>query len=155
MHFGWPGWLAFRELANAIYTLSFFNWWVNISGHVITAELATPISELKPLKCCNLGFLGKFWRSFRPAERYKNLVMTSWVYNTVWTSSCARMSFWAPWSHANSKKWWGAAPLKIPPCVRFNPRRGKKPLVFKSFFCILQFGSISPYFNTFYTSYGV
>ena len=40
-----------------------------------------------------LAFLGKLWSSFRPADRYKNLVMTMWVYNTVWTSSSARMSF--------------------------------------------------------------
>ena len=74
-------------------TNTLFNWWVNVSGHVITTELATPISELKPLNCCDLAFLGKLWRSFRPADRYKNLVMIMWVYNTVWTSSSARMSF--------------------------------------------------------------
>ena len=28
-------------------------------GHVITTELATPISELKPLNCCDLGFFGQ------------------------------------------------------------------------------------------------
>ena len=36
-----------------------FYWWVNVSGHVITTELATPILELKPLNCCDLGFFGQ------------------------------------------------------------------------------------------------
>ena len=43
--------------------------------------------------------------------------------------------FWAPWSRADSKKWRGAAPLKIPPRVYvLVPRRGEKPLVFLRFF---------------------
>ena len=98
--------------ARLFQTNTLFNWWVNISGHVITTELATPISELKPLNCCDLGFLGQ---TLTPADWYKNLVMTMWVYNTVWTSSSARMSFPGTLKPHNFKKWQGAAPLRTPP----------------------------------------
>ena len=83
-----------------------------------------------------------------------------------WTSSSARTSFpgtlkpckfqkvaggCAPSNPASR----GDTPLKIPPCVCFSPQARRKTTGFLTVFCILQFGSISPYFNTFYTSYGV
>ena len=32
----------------------FFSWHVNIYDHVLNSKLATPTSELKPIKCCDL-----------------------------------------------------------------------------------------------------
>ena len=57
----------------------------------------------------------KRWCSFRLADRYKNLVMTRWVYNTVWTSSSARTSFLGTLKQYKSKKWRGAMSLRTPP----------------------------------------
>ena len=129
--------------------------WVNVSGHVITTELATPISELKPLKVMRPWILGKLSRSFRPADWYKKLVMTRWVYNTVWTSSSARMSFpgtlkLQKFQNVERGLHSFEPRLKIPRVYVLVPRRGEKPVVF----LILQFGLILPYFNTFCTSYG-
>ena len=106
-------------------------------------------------------FLGKLWRSFRPADQFKNLVMTRWVYNTVWTSSSARTSFpgtlkpckfqkvargCAPSNPASRED----TPLKIPPCVHFSPQARRKTAGFFTvfvFFNLAQFHHILTLFT--------
>ena len=102
------------------------NHWV---GHSHFGTEATNVGMLQP------WLLGKLWRSFGPSDRYKNLVMTRWVYNT--TSSSGRMSFpgtlkryrfqkvargCAP-SNPTSRE---DTPLKSLPCVCFSPQVRQK-----------------------------
>ena len=103
-----------------------------------------------------LAFLGKLWRSFRPADQYKNLVITRRVYNTVWTSSSARISFpgtlkphkfqkVASGCASSNPTSRGITPLKSPVVYILVPRHSEKP-VFFVFFNLAQF-----HHNYFYT----
>ena len=129
--------------------------WVNVSAHVIYHWVGHSHFGTEATKGHATLDFGKLSRSFRPADWYKKLVMTRWVYNTVWTSSSARMSFpgtlkLQKFQNVYRYLYSFDHRLKIPRVYVLVPRHGEKPVVF--FFS--QFGLILPYFNTFCTSYG-
>ena len=100
-----------------------------------------------------------FWANFDVHSGLLTDTKTLWwpcEYTTLFGPHLVQeCHFRAPWScKKNSKKWRGAVPLRTPPqggnpptVYILVPRRGKKPVFYG--FCILQFGSISPYFLLF------
>ena len=118
-----------------------FNWWVNVSGHVITTDLATPILELKPLECCRPWI---FWANFDVHSGLLTDTKTWWWsgdYTTLFGPHLVpECHFWAPWSRTNSQKWRGAVPLNPPRCV--SPQAQWKTGGFFVFFNLTQFHHI-------------
>ena len=131
---------TFLQLQYACFNTNIlFNW----GSTFLVNHWVGPISETVPLNC-NDWLHGHTWSSFRPADRYKNLVMTC-EYTTLFGPSSHRIHFRGHTEAAHSKKWRGA-PLRLkvahPPHCWYSSYAGDKPLVFLRFFVF--FNTIAP-----------